>query len=237
MTKLRLSVIAAIAVTLLPAFAEDWTTNDGKTYQNVKVMKVEVDCVTILDSDGGARIELAKLPPDVQKKLGYDPEKAKAAAEQRAADDKANAAALQAEMDQAEAQKQAKLQADAKTDRAAEAQSQMVKNPVTLVVKVNQVLPNGVLADKMEAHYNAPVADSMASVGGGGGVAGGGVYYEESGTTIFIEMPASGLAEGQQLTVKVARNSTYTFTDTNGASRTIEKWIKVDNGSSTSSAP
>ena len=83
MTKLHMSIILAFAVPLLPVFGEDWTTTDGKTYQGVKVVKIEADCVTILDSDGGARIELAKLPPDLQKRFNYDPDKAKAAAQKR----------------------------------------------------------------------------------------------------------------------------------------------------------
>jgi hypothetical protein len=54
------------------AHAEDWTTTDGKIYKNIKVVKVEVDAVTILDEDGGARIPLAILPPDLQKRFNYD---------------------------------------------------------------------------------------------------------------------------------------------------------------------
>ena len=83
--------------------ADDWTTTDGVVFRNVKVVKLEDNCVTILDSHGGARVQLAKLPPDVQKKLGYNPVAAKAAADKRASDDKANAVALQKEMDAAAA--------------------------------------------------------------------------------------------------------------------------------------
>lgn len=84
--------------------AEDWTTTDGKTYKNVKVVKVEDDAVTILDEDGGARVPLSTLSPDLQKKFNYDPAKAAIAAKQyqdeqealdRAADEAANKAAGQ----------------------------------------------------------------------------------------------------------------------------------------------
>jgi hypothetical protein len=79
------------------AHAEDWTTTDGKVYKDVKVMKLEPDAVTILDSDGGALVPLATLSPDLQEKFNYDPVKARAAAAARAKADQANPAALEAE--------------------------------------------------------------------------------------------------------------------------------------------
>jgi hypothetical protein len=105
------TLLAACLLFTNTGFADDWKTTDGKIYQNVHVVKVEADCVTILDSDGGARIDLAKLQPDLQKRFGYDPEKAKAAADRRAEEDRANAIALQAEQSQADAIKKiSKLQ-------------------------------------------------------------------------------------------------------------------------------
>jgi hypothetical protein len=92
--------------------AEDWTTTDGKTYKGVSVEKVEPDAVTILDDDGGALVPLAKLTPDLQKRFGYDPAKAAAAADARAKADAASNAALQAEMNAADAVKAKKLQAE-----------------------------------------------------------------------------------------------------------------------------
>jgi hypothetical protein len=86
-----------MALMALPLHAEDWKTTDGKVYQDVKVIKVEDDAVTVLFSDGGARIPLIKLPPDLQKRFSYDPVKAKAAADARAKADAENAANLDAE--------------------------------------------------------------------------------------------------------------------------------------------
>jgi len=48
-----------------------WTTADGKTYQEVKVEKVEGDNVTIIHQEGGARLPISTLPDDVQKELNY----------------------------------------------------------------------------------------------------------------------------------------------------------------------
>jgi hypothetical protein len=93
--------------TVVALHATDWKTNDGKVYQDVKLMHLDADSVTILYADGGARIPLTKLSPDLQRRFGYDPDAARAAAEARAKDDAVNAKALQAEMDQASQQHQA----------------------------------------------------------------------------------------------------------------------------------
>lgn len=82
--------------------ADDWKTTDGKVYQSVKVVKVETDCVTILDSEGGARIPLEKLPPEIQKQLNYDPIKAKMASDERLAQDKINDRKLEKERAEAD---------------------------------------------------------------------------------------------------------------------------------------
>jgi nucleoredoxin len=54
----------------------DWTTTDGQSYKNVKVLKVEPDNVTILHDSGGAHVMLATLTPDLQKMFNYDPDTA-----------------------------------------------------------------------------------------------------------------------------------------------------------------
>ena len=103
---MRSLLILIVVLAALPVYAEDWTTSDGKTYQNVKVVRVEDDAVTILTKDGGALIPLFKLSPALQKKFSYDPAKAKIAAAARAQEDSQNAKQLQAEMDQAQKLKQ-----------------------------------------------------------------------------------------------------------------------------------
>jgi hypothetical protein len=109
-----LFLVVALAVCSTDSFAEDWTTTDGVKYQNVRIIRVEDDAVTILYKDGGALIFLNKLPPALQERFDYDPVKAKAAAEARAKADIENARALQAEIEQAEKLKRAQQIADAK---------------------------------------------------------------------------------------------------------------------------
>ena len=95
-------LIFALALSSTSAFAEDWTTSDGTNYQNVRIIRVEDDAITIIYKDGGALIPLFKLPPALQKKFDYDPVKAKAAAEVRTKADIENAKALQAEIELAD---------------------------------------------------------------------------------------------------------------------------------------
>jgi hypothetical protein len=87
---------------VFPAAAEDWVTTDGTRYENVRVIRVEDDAVTIIYKDGGALVFLYKLPPTLQQKFDYDPVKAKIAAEKRSKEDAENAAALQREIEQAD---------------------------------------------------------------------------------------------------------------------------------------
>jgi hypothetical protein len=89
-----------VLVAVLPALpthslqADDWKTRDGKVYQDVKVISVAPDAVTILHQDGGALVPLANLPADLQKRFAYDPAKAQAAAARRAKTEAAERAAM-----------------------------------------------------------------------------------------------------------------------------------------------
>ena len=97
-----ISAALALLFLALPNFglrAEDWTTTDGIKYQNVQVIRVEDDAVTIIYKDGGALVFLNKLSPALQERFEYDPVKAKAAAEARAKADAENAIALQHEIE------------------------------------------------------------------------------------------------------------------------------------------
>ncbi len=106
-------ILLILALSTFSAVAEDWTTTDGMYYQNVRVVRVEDDAITIIYKDGGALVPLFKLPPDLQKKFDYDPVKAKVAAESRAKADTENARLLQLEILQAEKIKQQQMVKDA----------------------------------------------------------------------------------------------------------------------------
>jgi hypothetical protein len=117
---LAAALLGAVGGTSL--LAEDWTTLDGVTYKDVKVIKVEDDAVTILYHDGGALIRMFRLPPALQARFHYDPEKAHAAAAARTQSDTDNRVALSQERVQAEqvrAAKDAKYEADQAAAHAA----------------------------------------------------------------------------------------------------------------------
>jgi cell division protein FtsB len=93
-----------------------WSAADGKTYKNVVILKVEADCVTILDDEGGARVYIVTLPPDIQQLLNYDPESARIAGEARVKDEIENQQLMAAEL----VQKQKQIAAEAGTDNKVE---------------------------------------------------------------------------------------------------------------------
>jgi protein disulfide-isomerase len=71
----------------------NWTTSNA-VYREVKIVKIEADCVTILHADGGCLVPISTLSPDLKKQLNYDPAAAAAAASQRRRCDEASRQAL-----------------------------------------------------------------------------------------------------------------------------------------------
>jgi hypothetical protein len=52
-----------------------FTTIDGKTYQEAELLKIESTDIVISSSDGITQVEYAVMPPDMQRKFGWDPQK------------------------------------------------------------------------------------------------------------------------------------------------------------------
>jgi hypothetical protein len=59
-----------ILAALLPSRAEDWTVGD-KSYRDVTVVRVDQETVTIQYAGGNAKVALADLSPDLQKRFHY----------------------------------------------------------------------------------------------------------------------------------------------------------------------
>ena len=104
---------------------------------------------------------------------------------------------------------------------AKEAQQQIEARSEHFGIEVLQVLPDGVLAVPLETHG---VATGSARYGGGGG--GVRISVSPSNKVIFVQ-GLTGFAENERLAIQTARDGTYTYTDTSGASRTVEKWIFI----------
>jgi hypothetical protein len=105
--------IALLGLLLLPLRAEDWTTTTGKTYKNVQVLSHNAAYVTILHQDGGGRIPLSTLGPDLQKRFGYDPAQAPAIVAATKAADRQDKEALAKEKSRVQAQEAQRQQAAA----------------------------------------------------------------------------------------------------------------------------
>ncbi len=141
--------------------AEDWTTTDGKTYQQVTVVKVDDDAVTILDQEGGALVPLAQLPPDLQQRFHYDPEKAKIAAARRQAEDQASSQAVAQDKKLEEQQVQAQ-----QTQEAKAAQSAPVAGAQTTVAPVTPPAGSGSTPSTQSSTGTQPTNSQFALIKG-----------------------------------------------------------------------
>lgn len=48
------------------------STLDGKTFQNCQLLKVEADGIVVNHAEGITKLDYGLLPPDLQKRFGYD---------------------------------------------------------------------------------------------------------------------------------------------------------------------
>jgi hypothetical protein len=71
-------VILIVCLTSI-ALADDFKTNDGKEYKDVKVSRVEPDGIVLTTKRGISKVYFSELPKDVKERFHYDPEKAAAA--------------------------------------------------------------------------------------------------------------------------------------------------------------
>lgn len=108
LTFLVLSLTAA-------AFAEDFTTINGKEYKDASVTRVEPDGIVVQTKSGVTKVYFAELPKDVQERYHYDSEKAASYSAEQAA----NYARYQKQQEEIRGQQ---ADADAKNNAALAAQ-------------------------------------------------------------------------------------------------------------------
>src|ERR1700745_2248824 len=65
-------ILATVLTALRFAVADDFKTNNGREYKNAKVSRVEPDGIVVTFSGGIVKLPFIELPPDVQKKYGYN---------------------------------------------------------------------------------------------------------------------------------------------------------------------
>jgi len=139
---MRTPIVIAVALAyllLVPLVqAEDWTTNSGKTYKVISVIKHDGASVTILNKDGNVTIytvvPLADLPPDLQKRFHYD---ANLKAQQDAAAEAAKENAVKQQQQDA-LDKKAKADFDSVEKRTVDGQV-LLTNKEGQIIKLGQI--------------------------------------------------------------------------------------------------
>lgn len=205
---------------------------EGKLYEFYSVKSITPAGAVINHSKGTLVIPLEKLPPTIitphkkQVQEAFDglrianqkaaekkeaEEKARQEKEERAMREKTRIQAIR----EKQAEEFAKIQADAKVRqvekqaRDAELRAKQEKYPGYSLFHINivQVLPSGVIADQMTyVGTNTPI---------------------RSGKIIFVEGAFPGAYENQRLWVGGYPDDVYRYQDTQGAQRTIQKWVLV----------
>ncbi len=200
------SVVPILELTKVPLTGdtESFTTLDGDLYSGV-VKRVEPDGIVLRTSDGVPKLKFKNLSPEVAQKYGYDPE-----IETRYLTYLAKASAAREKLAIAVVSETKR-----RVQQAAETAAAMNQPP--LHIKVNQVISGGVLADLMET---ASVGSRMSRIGGGGAVC---TYYKPSGHIIYVT-GVNNVVDNDELSIKAKRDGVYSYVDTLGASRTVEKY-------------
>ncbi len=198
----------------LSALAEDLTTTDGRIFTAYKITKVDPDGICIMHESGTAKIPFAKLPEALQKQHGYDP--AKAAAFKQKAD-----AALAAQEAAIDKELGVHASADAQTKNAAALQTALVKNAKEQSFIIDSVSGGGLLVNVVEYHSR--------NIGGNFNGNGGTAVMRTSrsfGAGAFVVGYTGPVAQVEDATIsgKFAEIGTHTFTDQDGASRTVTKY-------------
>lgn len=192
------------------AFADDTNltlTVDGITYSNVTFGTVTPSSVSVRHSTGVATVPLAKLPPDLRQRLGYDPQKA-AAFIQKRAEAEAAAAKLAAER-LAEDQKREK--GIRERDAAQQAHEEELNN------LRNQLAGNA-----------QPFMGKVTDVFADGLLVFGGVPRWGDQPALLVGHPREKLAaEGDGFICMASRYGVYEYKLALGGKRTVARWIYI----------
>ena len=198
---MKTHLITALFLIATVALADDFKTIDGKEFKNVKVSRVEPDGIVVITSVGISKIYFVELPKEVQERFHYNAAKA--------APYSAEQAGRLSAMPQPAQPQESSQESTREGDKI-------------LWVEISQVLPNGVLAYGQVTHKAFFGRQT-------GGNPPSGRYYDvpsDSGKAIFIQgFTGSDVAEGERFQVQAYADGTYTYQDTSGASRTLEKWV------------
>lgn len=233
-TRIFLAVFSYVSIVYAedgPATFPTLSTLNGKTYQTVVVTARTPAHISIRHESGLSRIRLVDLPEKLRKQYGYDPKAAKAYEEKEAADariaEKATAAqekALRAK--EAAAAKSAQKAAAARQkaeDKKREADA-LAASGTEMELIIMQSVKGGFLVNNVE--YDA-ISARNTSAGGGGNV----LEVRRRGHQVFFVSAyppkKGGRPDGESLKGSFVEDGTYSYTDTQGANRTVKKLVYV----------
>jgi hypothetical protein len=114
------------------AFADDFTTVNGKEYKDATVTGIDPDGIVVKTKSGITKIYYTELPKEAQERFHYDPTKAAA----YSAEQTANYAAYQKQQDETQRQQQA---ADAKSKAILEQQQATSNHAQALQARYNEL--------------------------------------------------------------------------------------------------
>lgn len=208
MRTMKWAIFLTLLVSTLVAAEEKVkiTTTDGKTYEG-KITRVEASAITVMHTGGIARIDFARLPEEVQKKYGYDPEKAAAQRKAMANSQQARRQAILAQQQAAE-----KGKADAELLKSAKKQT----------YKVLGVVPGeGILANEYRRGGVAgSAARAISSISGGGSS-----FVEPStGDLVFLYGKIGAVVDDDVLDAMIVPDGTYQYETTLGSIATVKKY-------------
>jgi hypothetical protein len=204
--------VLLLVFAVVASFAEDTNTLpttitvDGTTYSNVTWRTVTPATVTIFHETGVASLPLDKLPPELQQRFGYDPQKAAAYRAHESMAEQQHLIAVQAqeqlrrqrEAEAAQKDQQARQQ-EAQMEQArqqlAVAQEANAKAKVIEVLHVNggiSLLPTGEYAALLALSNQTTVAAHFDE---------GGKQYLENANRKYADWMAKQNSGGQQLQI------------------------------------
>lgn len=192
------TTLLLLLLTAATALADTNLTVNAVIYSNVTFGSRTPSTVTIFHSAGIATLPLAALPPDVQKSLGYDPEKARA---------------YEAQQDAVRAR-----QAEA-AKKAGEFEAR-VRRARVVSLKISQVLNDGLLVSFKPWRVYASLIGNKTYY-----VVASGNELDWSEPVFLSGIPGfRAQAEGDGMSVLMERIGAYPFKDATGAERQVPRF-------------
>jgi hypothetical protein len=228
MKAFRLAVLLVVSAVVASFAGETNTlpttiTVDGITYSNVIWRTVTPATVSIFHQTGVASIPLEKLPPELQKRFGYDPQKAREYYQETKEREAVEAVRRQ------EASQLAKAKADYEAAHH-EALESIEKSAIEIQGKVQQITADGALISGAVTPYTyvrQSVADPNYHT-----ILGGPVVTTSAATAyknvtdedepIFVLGAGQGFNDGAPWSAKVYPSGTYKYVTVMGAEKTVK---------------